>query len=339
MSTYTKERRRQRHEFDSVIKQDLKRLAQKPDNWHGPLALLENTLVIAGAAALGTATPWAYPVSIALIGTRQRALATLLHEGSHYTLCGSRMLSRLIGMVSGWAVFQAFHRYRQSHGMEHHVHLGDESRDPDTINYVRQGLFEADPRSFFRKHLLPLALGFKTVSNVKNLVRDRLLPRSWKSLEREQKVEYVLFVAFWMAIITACGWAGILPQLVLYWLVPYLTVFQGVNWLIELAEHFPLTRIFENELEMTRNRRGGLVENAFFGIHGENWHLVHHLYPGIPFWRLAEAHRTMMRDPVYRRANSRSGGLLARGPAGEQSIVALMNEQLLTAKEHEGASA
>lgn len=337
--TTSQQRRRRRHIFDDSIRQELGRLSRGIDNWHGPLALATDVALIGGAITLAVASPWAYPVSLFLIGTRQRALATLLHEGSHQTLCGCRSLGRGIGTVAGWAVFQSFHRYRESHGKGHHPNLGDEALDPDVINYARQRLFDADPRSFVVRHLLPLALGLKTPSNVMNLVRDRLLPRRGVGLKREERAEYALFVAFWLGLVTACGWAGVLGCFLLFWVVPYLTVFQGVNWLIELAEHFPLTRLFDREIEMTRNRRGGIIENLAFGIHGENWHLVHHVQPGLPFWRLAQAHEVMMRDPAYAEANSRSGGLLVKGPGGEPSIISLLGQELSRSQGDEVVSA
>jgi fatty acid desaturase len=328
MTTLEGRRRRRRHEFDAATNAELKALARRRDNWHGPLAFAQDVLIIGAAIGVSVAEPLCYPMSLALIGTRQRAMATLVHESSHLTLCANRVLNTTIGVLAGYTVFQSLRRYRQSHVDEHHPHLGDPERDPDMMNYERQGLFNSKAETFFKKHLLPLAVGLKTWQNFGNLLRDRLLPKGWRKLSRAQKSEYIGFLVFWAVMLVVMGWAGLLTHFLMLWLVPYFTVFQAVNWLIEVGEHFPLVKLFDHELEMTRNRRGNAAERFFFGIHGENWHLVHHLRPGIPFWHLAEANRIMMRDPAYAAANSLTGGLVTRGPCGEPSILSLMGEQL-----------
>lgn len=327
-------RRFRRHRFSSEIRHELRALSQSKDNLHGIAAAAEDAVIITLAVALSIWTPIFYPLSLVLIGTRHRALATILHESSHFTFCRTRWLNRVFGMIAGWSIFQTFYAYRASHVEEHHPHLGDESRDPDLINYQNQGLFEADARDLVRKHFLPLLLGLKTWVNFGNLVRDRLLPRSWDALPSAAKWEYCGFITFWVVIAATCYHFGLLLELALFWILPYFTVFQATNWLIELAEHFPLIRLYDAELYMTRNRRGPWIERFFTGMHGENWHLVHHLVPGIPFWKLAQAHEIMMKDPVYAAANEKSGGLFMNGPAGEPSIVSLLGEQLTEAQSH-----
>ncbi len=321
-------RRFRRHRFSNDIRQELRALSQSRDDIHGVMAVAEDLTIITFAIALSIWAPALYPISILLIGTRHRALATILHEASHYTFCKTRWLSRLCGMIAGWSVFQTFYAYRASHVEEHHPHLGDENRDPDLINYQKQGLFEADARDFVGKHFLPLLLGSKSWVNFKTLVQDRLLPKSWISLPLSAKWEYCGFLSVWILNAAVLYHFDLLQEFVLFWLLPYFTVFQATNWLIELAEHFPLIRLYKVELYMTRNRRGPWIERFFTGMHGENWHLVHHLVPGIPFWKLSDAHRIMMKDPVYAAANAKSGGLLMKGPDGEPSILSLLGEQL-----------
>lgn len=317
-----------RHRFDPGIRAQLRSLNREKDNSHGPLALAEDVAVIAGAVLLSLWSPYFYPLTLLLIGSRHRALGTLQHEASHFTLCRSRALTRAIGMLAGWSIFQTLHAYRSSHVEEHHKHLGNEARDPNLRAFVRQGLFESDARNLLRDHFLPLVLGLKSWANFKNLVLERLLPRRWAALPRGAKLEYLGFITFWAVLIAGFAWAGLLMEFLFFWVIPYFTAFQAVNWVIELAEHFPLVRLYDAELYMTRNRQGPWIERVFFEIHGENWHLVHHLSPGTPFWKLPEAHRIMMTDPVYAKANTWAGGLVLRGPNGEASMVSMLSDQL-----------
>jgi fatty acid desaturase len=71
----------------------------------------------------------------------------------------------------------------------------------------------------------------------------------------------------------------------MYWAIPYLTTFQIITWFIELSEHYPLVCTAKTDLYATRNRFSHPVEAFFTSVHGENFHLIHHLFPGIPFWK------------------------------------------------------
>jgi fatty acid desaturase len=110
--------------------------------------------------------------------------------------------------------------------------------------------------------------------------------------------------------------------------VPYLTTFQATNHLIETLEHFPLTWTRQASVEWTRNRKGPWFERWLTGAHGEGWHRVHHLLPGIPFWNLERAHEILMTDPVYAAFERESGGIFVRGRNGEPPIIKAMIGEL-----------
>lgn len=262
-----------------------------------------------------------WPVSWLVIGTRMRGLATLVHEVSHNTLTKNKHLGMVIGTVfSAWPILQLETRYRVSH-MDHHRHLGDEVRDPDTEQYVLQGLPDENPRTFIWKHLILLLLGVKTLPQLPYLLRHRLIPTPGLSLFHKQHVELAGFLAFWFGVtilVTVNHWW---LEFLVIWIIPYLTVFQAVGWLIETAEHFPLVWLEKAHLEMTRNRKGSAIERFFFGIHAEWLHRVHHERPGIPFWLLKKAHEVLMKDPEYARSEALTGGLLTKGKNGEPSII------------------
>ena len=52
---------------------------------------------------------------------------------------------------------------------------------------------------------------------------------------------------------------------------------------------------------MSRNRLCYSIENWLFGIHKENFHLVHHLWPRLPAWKLEMAHGILMEDEDYKK--------------------------------------
>lgn len=318
------------HKFAPDIEHDLAALRQVSTR-HGLLACVSDWAVIALAigAAVGSSSFLPVPVTVAtvaasvvVIGARMRGLATLVHESAHKTLARPRWLNTALGSVcSGWWVLQSRSRYHRSHVREHHPHLGDERRDPDTRQYLKQKLRQQDPRSFFRRNLLETLSGAKTLVNLPYLLRDRLLPEKGATLSREEKIEGVGLVFAWCLLLALLWYFGLLGWFLLLWVLPYLTSFQCLNWLIEVSEHFPLIWRHKDPFLHTRNRKGPGAEQFLTGIHGERWHRVHHLRPDIPFHNLEAAHEIMMRDRAYAASEATSGGLFFRGPRGEPAIV------------------
>ncbi|NTG47941.1 fatty acid desaturase family protein [Agrobacterium rhizogenes] len=294
--------------FSSAIKADLKLLYANND-WHWLLGWTADILVIAIAVGLFKLSPYAYPLTILLIGSRQRAFASLLHEAAHMTLARNRRLSRFIGQyLTGLPVFQDFDSYHHSHVKMHHHYLGDPHKDPDYIYYIESGLQRAEDRfEFVFKHLLKTVFLLKVISYLNYLIRHRLaaLLGSPIGAIKLLSVHAVIFAIFF----AAAGPSGY----VLFWLIPYLTTFQIIGWLSEVSEHFGLLGKEDDELLVTRNRFPAWWERAFIGMHGDNLHLTHHLLPGIPYWNLQKAHRILMRDERYAVANGQTGGIISRG--------------------------
>lgn len=293
-----------RHSFSPETERALAAL-RRLDNWHGPLALATDWAVIAAAASLcellrGTALWWPVYLLVALpvIATRQRGLATLLHEAAHGVLTRNRRLGVLLATFpSAYLILQSYRAYRRSHLRDHHGSFGNPLVDPDLRSHIAHGIYRPmSGRTFTIKYLLAPLLGLRTP----RLLVDLLLQRLSGSVSEAVVGAGVL--AYFSGIGALAVVLGVGRQFALYWLVPLLLVFPLVNWYIELLEHFPLVGQETTDIRTTRTRALGPVSRHFFGIHGEGYHLDHHLSPKIPFWNLPRAHRMRMADPVYRAA-------------------------------------
>lgn len=137
----------QRYKFDQNLRNEIKKytLVNKPDNYHGVLAILSDWIIIILCAItaeyvhnyvrLPLLWPITYGLSISIIGARQRGLARGLHEATHHCLASNRYLNFVLGtFCSGYVMFQSFYAYQTSHVKNHHPYLGTD-RDPD---YVRR---------------------------------------------------------------------------------------------------------------------------------------------------------------------------------------------------------
>ncbi|KPY82929.1 guanitoxin biosynthesis L-arginine gamma (S) hydroxylase [Pseudomonas syringae pv. tagetis] len=292
-----------RHRFSKEIKEQIKALYMY-DNYHGLFALLQNLFWISLAIYLGESAPWLLPLAILLIGSRQRALATLLHEAAHGALCRNRRLEKFLGTwCSGYVIFQGWVSYKRSHTVDHHHKLGDPDRDPDYQYYRQSGVFEA--RSTFRfalAHLIKPMLFISAPASLKYLLVNRLI----RSPSKRELLSVVVCQSLLALLLTLVS--GVKGYL-LYWLLPYLTTFQALTWFIELAEHYPMIAKANVDLQATRNRFSHPVEHFFTAMHGENFHLIHHLFPAIPYWKLKKAHRILLGDPAYAAVNAGFGGI------------------------------
>lgn len=322
----------ERHQFSPAIRSRLRELATDRNNSRALAALLADVVIIGVSITSSIVFPLAYPFAVIAIGTRQRALANLVHDATHRSLARTRWIERLIGTVAGWLVFQTMIDYRTSHVRAHHAFFGDENRDPDLKNYRDLGLYETRADKFVSAHLPGALLGPRGLRRLGSILKRRILLVGWFTRPKPERREYVAYLAFWLIGFGALVQAGLGVEFLLFWLVPFATVYQAIDWLTEVAEHFPLTKLHRSELLVTRNRRGNWFERALTGTHHESWHLVHHLQPAIPSWNLRKAHEILCEDHAYRSANELCGGLFTRGPNGEPSILSQVGPQLAQAQ-------
>ncbi|GFM50968.1 fatty acid desaturase family protein [Pseudomonas capsici] len=292
-----------KHRFSKEIKEQIKTLYVY-DNHHAPFALLQNLFWISLAIYLGESSPWLLPLALLLIGSRQRALATLLHEAAHGALCRSRRLEKFIGTwCSGYLIFQGWSSYKRSHTLDHHHKLGDPDRDPDYQYYRQSGVFETrSTLRFALAHLIKPMLFISAPGSLKYLLVNRLIRSPGKRELFSVLVCHSLLALLLTFLFGAKGY-------LLYWLLPYLTTFQALTWFIELAEHYPMIAKAKVDLQATRNRFSHPIEHFFTAMHGENFHLIHHLFPAIPYWKLKRAHRILLGDPAYAAVNAGFGGI------------------------------
>lgn len=323
-------RRYTMYRFPPDVERDLKTL-NKPDDWHAPLAWLEDAVWMAGCVLLCVfGSYWFYPLAALVIGARQRGLNSLLHECAHQVATANRRLQMVIGTVlTAYPIFQQHYAYKVSHVYTHHPRLGSPDLDPDLRFYIEQGIYEkaAAPKYVRRVVLMPL-LGSQTYAYVRYVIRNRTRSTGAektpaKSVQRRKRLlDKAGFWAFWAAVLGSAWYGGWFLELVLFWFVPYLTSFQILGWYIELAEHTPLVRDSSVDLYMTRNRKSRLWERLLAGIHNDHYHLEHHLDPRTPFYKLAQAREIRMRDPRYAAVDAQFGGLWHRGPEGQPSAIA-----------------
>ena len=313
--------------LNSEQKQRIKSLYRR-DNYHGLISIAVNVAWIGAAVALSLLTDYRfYAFSILIIGARQRAVASLLHEAAHGTLFKCKVLNMTIGRVlCGWTILQSFDAYRTSHVLDHHPKIGQIEHDPDFQYMTHSGVYKTQTRlRFVLRFMLSPFFGLLTPRYVLFLIRDRL----WYSLMRKgERFEACMVIAFHIAVLLICLHTGVAFELLVLWWTPFLVVYPIIGWFSELAEHYPMMEPREGGMFYSRNRYAGWWERLLIGMHGDNFHLTHHLLPGIPHWHLGNATKILREDPIFRAWDDTWGGIFSSdGPTRISLAGYVLNER------------
>ncbi len=217
-------------------------------------------------------------------GLSLSTLSVLGHEASHNLFTRNQKIDRWIGLLVGTPIAFSASGYRIMHPL-HHKYVRD-ARDPDNIENITT--------SAFWLRWLYVFVFFLAVYLYLVLVPVNAMINAKKNGDR------VLVLVEWLAMIgvVALGWV-FLPTawMVEGWLLPLLVAGQVAN-IRGIAEHGMTTS--GNELTDTRTVTTTPVLS--FLMCNINYHLEHHLYPGIPWYNLPKAHRILREN--YRAAGS-----------------------------------
>ena len=258
-------------------------------------AWIRLAVIAAAIAASQYSGSWlVYILAVMVIGGRMHALGVLMHEAAHYRFFKNRTLNEWIpDVLAAWPVMFTVDGYRRNH-LAHHQNTNTDD-DPDWVVKLGSAAFTFPQKAWaLFKHLAGYVIGVQTILDLR-----QILPRVSKN-DRSTPRYKVLRLGFYAAAVVICAVLHILPQLLLYWIVPFLTMLFLFQHIRSVSEHFGSHIDYSDELDSTRTVIPYLWERAFFCPHNINYHLEHHLYPGVPFYNLPKLHETLMRNPYYR---------------------------------------
>jgi fatty acid desaturase len=266
----------------------------------GLLAVAWQWTVIALAMlmALRIGSPWAYAVSIVVIATRQHALLVLMHDGAHRLLTRSRPLNELVseGLIA-FPLLMSTSLYRQHH-MRHHGSLGTEA-DPDRADAIQQRTY-----SQWIRLLLSDLVGFgmrNVVSSGSSFSPLGFILPGGEALRRDSPHWRQILICFLLFNAIAAGALTLLHGWLVYlllWLVPLFTVLNAIMRIRAVAEHAGCSD--DDTIESARTVLPCLPERWLLSPCNVNFHLAHHLYPGVPSHNLRRLHRHIAQTEDFR---------------------------------------
>ncbi len=110
----------------------------------------------------------------------------------------------------------------------------------------------------------------------------------------------------------------VLAGFILLWIFPLIYVFPYVMHLREIYQH---ANAGTGELDNTRIMHVDPITRWALMGYGNDFHLIHHLYPNIPHDRLAEVHGELLRDSAEYAAGVQETHGVMSAPAGRRSIL------------------
>jgi ferredoxin-NADP reductase/fatty acid desaturase len=195
-------------------------------------------------------------------------LFTVLHDAAHYSVSTHRWVNVAFGRVAMLFVSPliSFKSFAFIH-IEHHRNTNDDENDPD--HFV----------SGAPMWQLPVRFPLMDVPYLTFLVRNvRRRPRA-------EVLETIFLMGATVAVIVTCAFTGHLWTLAVVYLIPERVAMFVLAWWFDWLPHHDLEDTQqENRYRATRNRVGSewILTPLLLS---QNYHLVHHLHPSIPFHR------------------------------------------------------
>jgi fatty acid desaturase len=226
-------------------------------------------------------------LALLVIPGRQLSLAVLMHEAGHGTLFRTPWLNRWVGQwFCALPTFADLDSYAADH-LLHHRYAGT-IEDPDLPNYRH---YPIGKESFRRKVWRDLS-GQTGVKLLVGIIRGaagittRGQRKGWGIPLQQLLAQLVLGTLLW--------WLGIAWVYVLY-LGAFLTLFMLIIRVRQIAEHGAVPNLLDRDPRSnTRTVLAPLWQRVLIAPSYVNYHLEHHLHPGVPCYRLPRLHALLM---------------------------------------------
>jgi beta-carotene hydroxylase len=222
------------------------------------------------------------------------SLYTVVHEAVHSNISSRRKSLRWIDPVAGVIacapLWLNYHQHRRQH-MTHHAHT-NQDEDPDI--YARG--------SFLGWIFLRLPYALLNYFNPIQQYRDC---RRFNCTRREVVYTAASFSAY-AAVLLGSVAAGFWREVLFLWLIPW-----WIGQTVMLTFFTWTPHHDHHETGRYRSTRVSIFPGANFLLQGQNYHLIHHLIPSIPYYRYGASFEEMR--PILERKGVRIEGLWPRG--------------------------
>ncbi len=242
------------------------------------VSVYAQTIGIVGIA-VWSQSPILWVIAFLLMGRAHAQFASLMHEAAHRLLFSHKKLNDIVGnWFLGYPTLTSTPAYRRVHMAHHREEFGPE--EPDIPLYANYPVSRASLRR-------------KLIRDATGQTGFKLLSAQLRGLtSKDQRVRRTLWkmLAVQVVILAICFVAGYPIVYLVFWVLPYLTVWRVINRLRSIAEHGGLRGDSDRRIT-THSVHQNVFARFFLVPFNIGWHLAHHVDAGIPFRNLPAYHR------------------------------------------------
>ena len=201
---------------------------------------------------------------------------TVIHDATHNSLSLNKSINNTLGRMAMFILSPvlSFRVMRYVH-MQHHRFANDPVKDPD--HWVATGA----PWTFpFRWLVLDLSYPFYYLNN-----------GVWKSRPKSELQSQLITMTIGILTFVAIYQAGFIMDALLLWLLPARIAIFFLAMAFDFLPHYPHAASAQENQYQASNNRVGFEWLLTPLLLGQNYHLVHHLYPTVPFYRYIKVWR------------------------------------------------
>lgn len=187
---------------------------------------------------------------------------TVIHDASHNSAHRDRTLNAILGHGSALMLGFAFPVFTRVH-IQHHAHVNDPDNDPDHFVSTGGPLWLIAARFFYHEIFF-------------------FQRRLWRKYELLEWFLSRMVVAGIVALGVNYGFLGYILN---FWFTPALVVGLALGLFFDYLPHRPFQE--RNRWKNARVYPSGILNIL---ILGQNYHLVHHLWPSIPWYKYKPAY-------------------------------------------------
>jgi beta-carotene hydroxylase len=243
-----------------------KELLTAPGNFSPALLMLSTAMTIFVSSHFGYWL-WQWPHWLCfIINTLALHIAgTVIHDACHQSAHRNRVINAILGHGSALMLVFAFPVFTRVH-LQHHAHVNDPKDDPD--HYVSTGG--------------PLWLIFVRFLYHEVFFFKRQLWRKYELLE------WFLSRLVVITIVYIAIQYHFLGYILNFWFIPSALVGLGLGLFFDYLPHRPF-------VERDRWKNARVYANPILNIliMGQNYHLIHHLWPSIPWYHYQKTYYLM----------------------------------------------
>lgn len=294
--------------------------------WRGPWLVAHGWIVSIAAVGLAawSSNPLAWLLAVIVVGGRQLGFAILMHDAAHGLLHPNRKVNNFLGQwLTGAAVGSDLIAYRTYH-LQHHKYT-QQPEDPDLslskpfpttrASLFRKALRDLTGQTFFKQRVAQFGFAMKGLAA---MIRGETADKSRASTKAgtpfnkqsdDGMTSPTIDVAGAMAVTRAVARFLIVQavllvaSLLLYgwtpwllWLAGLATTFQLYLRIRNIAEHACTTTGSDDPFTHARTTYAGWIARATVAPYWVNFHAEHHLFMGVPCYRLPAVHAMLGRQ-------------------------------------------